>query len=127
MHYFSYSYYYFETGHFIKALENLNKIEYQLCTFKTDVKNTLLKIYYELDYFEQATSTIDTYKHFITNTNEIPDEYRDYHRKFVKIYNELLKAKMNKTGVEDKLLFNNEDSYPEKDWLMKKAKEITLF
>jgi len=44
MHYFSYSYYYFETGDFIKALE--------------------------------------------------------------------------------KLLFNNEDSYPEKDWLLKKADEL---
>lgn len=126
MHYFSYSFYYFETGDFLKALENINKIEYELCTFKADVKNTLLKIYYELDYFELALSTIDTYKHYISNTHEIPDEYRDYYRGFVKIYHELLKAKINKSQIEKKLLFKDDNSYPEKDWLMKKAQEITL-
>lgn len=124
MQFFSYAYYYFETRDFLKALENINKVEYELCTIKADVKGLILKIYYELDYFEQALSTIDTYKHYITNTNEIHDDFRDYYRGFVKIYHELLKAKMNNTKIEKKLLFSNEDSYPDKDWLMKKADEI---
>jgi hypothetical protein len=124
MRYYSYSYYYFEMGDFIRALENINKVQYELFTFKADVKNLMLKIYYELDYFEQALSTIDSYRHYITSNNVMSDSIRDYYRGFVRIYNELLRSKMNKTGFEKELLLRSEGAYPEKDWLIKKADEL---
>lgn len=125
MRYYSYAYYYFETHDYINALKNINKVQYELFTFKTDVKNILLKIYYELDYFEQALSTIDSYKHYLSSNKTMAKSFNDYYKRFIKIYNELLKAKINKTEFEKRSVFNSNDAYPEKDWLMEKANELS--
>lgn len=124
MRYYSYAYYYFELGNYVSALENINKVQYELFTFKADVKNMLLKIYYELGYFEQAFSTIDSYKHYISSNKEMTEFYRGYYRRFLKIYNELLKSKINKTKLDKDFLFRKDESYPEKDWLIQKANEL---
>ncbi|CAN5579303.1 hypothetical protein BH10BAC5_BH10BAC5_20280 [soil metagenome] len=121
---FAYAHYFFETGEYIKALASINKVPFELFTFKADVKNITLKIYYELNYFEQAISAIDSYRHYIASNNIMTDPTRDYYKRFVKIYFELLKAKMNSTKIEKKLLFSEEDSYPEKEWMLQKADEL---
>ncbi len=124
---FAYGNLYFLRGNFEKSLESISKVEHEFFLFKSDLKNILLKIYYELDYYEQAFSMIDSYKHFLSNTNEISKEYKVFYRKFVTRYLQLLKMKSGKSkDIPDyiKRELSKETKIVNKNWLLEKVSEL---
>ena len=117
----------FERGNFNKALEYASGIQYEIFTYKLDVKNLLLFIYYELELFDQAESLIDTYKHYITHMKEFSPAYMKKFKDFIKIYSLLFKARTSgKTQDPDLLLKKAEDIrvLPSRAWFVQKIKEL---
>lgn len=117
----------FEEGRFEEALKLVNKVRYDVFAYKLDIKNILLKIFYELNFFEEAFSLADSYKHFLENTKEFSEPYKLQYRNFIRIYIWLLRAK---SSGEDKNIgtvlsnIRKTKALAGKDWLLKKAKEL---
>jgi hypothetical protein len=117
----------FARGRFDEALENISKIRYDLFLYKFDVKNLMLKIYYELDLYEQAFAMIDTYRHFLVNNKEYAEVHKIQLRNFIDMYNKLLKAKESgkkeNAGVLLKKI-NETDVLPARAWFIEKVNEL---
>jgi hypothetical protein len=114
-------------GNFGTALEFNNKINFELFAFKYDTRILQFKIYYELDYFEEAHSLIDAHRHFLANNKTVSKHYREMHSNFLLFFSELLKAKqgINKTEIgflKDKI--TNTNNVPSKQFLLDKAEEF---
>lgn len=127
MKHFAYANLWFLRSEFEKSLVSLSKIENEFFLFKSDVKNLLLKIYYELEYYEQAYSMIDTYKHFLANTGEITKEYKEFYNRFVKRYIQLLRLKEGRSRELPGILrieISRETKIVNKSWLIEKADEL---
>jgi len=110
-----------------RSLVCISGIINEFFLFKSDLRNILLKIYYELGYFEQAYSMIDSYKHFLAHTTEISKEYKEFYKKFVKRYLQLLKMKSGRSkelpGMMKKDL-EKETKIVNKNWLLEKVLEL---
>jgi hypothetical protein len=126
---FSYANFYFYKKDFEKALGYISKrFNHEIFLFKTDVKNLMAKIYFELNHTEQAFSLVDSYKHFLSLNKELPESFKIIYNKFLKYYFELLKIKSgqsketpsfikSKIEKENKLVF--------KKWLLEKSQELS--
>ena len=117
----------FERGNFEKALEHASKIQFDMFTYKIDVKNLLLLTYYELELFDQAEYLIDTYKHYVKHTKDYSQSFLRQYKNFIDIYNSLLKIRSAvKTKNADLLLKKAEDTdvLPFRAWFIKKIKEL---
>lgn len=113
----------YRNNNFEKALEYISKVKYDVFLYKIDVKNLLLKIYYELKLYDQAFSMVDTYRHFLKNSKELAEEYKQQFVNFISMYNKLLRSN---TGLEssDFLLkeLNSIDNIANREWLSNKIK-----
>ena len=119
---------YFVKKEFEKALVYISKINQEFFLLKTDVKTLLLFIYYELSYFEQAYSLIDTFKHFLTNTKEISDTHKEFFNNFVKYYFGILKIKSGQSKDDASFYFKKlekEKNIVCKNWLLEKVSELS--
>ena len=85
----------FAEGKYNRALEYISKVTFKYEGLKRFVKNLMLKIYYELDYVEQALSLIDSYKHFIAKNKKLSEEARMPNSNFLICYKDLLSIKIN--------------------------------
>lgn len=127
LRYLSYSYLYFMRKEFEKALVMVSKINHEFFIFKADLKNLMLKIYYELNYFEQAFSMVYSYKSFLQKTKEITKPFKEVYGNFLKFYFELLKIKsqQNKKGllfIKNKI--EKENKLVSKRWLLEKSDQL---
>lgn len=123
MKYFSFAYINFEKNEFEKALEYIMKVKYEFFLFKLDVKNLMFKIYFELDYTEQAYSLLDTMRHYLSNAKDLSESIIARERNFIKYASELLKLKseskiLNSNYLKDKL--ENERYLEGRKWLLQK-------
>lgn len=73
MYNYSLAEYYFHKKRFDEAMRYFHKIELNHFMLRVDLKNLMLMTYYELDLFENAISLIDSYKHFLSNTEMLSD------------------------------------------------------
>jgi hypothetical protein len=113
---------------FETALEHLSRVEYDVFVYKLDVKNLMLRIFYELELYEQAFSLIDAYRHYLSSTAEVSDLTKKGHHDFLSFYSKILKAKSsdNFDGMpflESQL--HKHPMFPSRQWLLEKAKELT--
>lgn len=112
---------------FEKSLVSISKIQNEFFLFKSDLRNILLKIYYELGYYEQAYSLIDSYKHFLSGTKEISKEYKVQYEAFIKRYVQLLKIKSGKSRDLPAIIrkeLSRETRIVNRNWLIEKADEL---
>ena len=61
----------FAKGEFGKVLESLSVISLDYAPFKIDVKDLILKTFYELGYTEQLLDSVDSFRHFISKNKSI--------------------------------------------------------
>ena len=109
------------------SLENISKIRYDIFLYKIDVKNLMLKNYYELGLYDQAYSLIDAYKHFLAENKDYGKLQQKYYGNFLNIYGKLLRVKESgKKGMLDDLLNDRhlETSLSYHKWLNEKFIEL---
>lgn len=120
--------YYFKMKDFGNALSYISKrFRHEFFLFKTDVKNLMLQICFELDNIEQAYSMVDSYKHFLAGTKEIAENHKVRYENFLKYYFDLLKIKSGQSKEKStyiKSLIEKENVMILKKWLLEKAAEM---
>lgn len=121
---FSYAQIYFGKRQFEKALELINRVSFEMFALKLDSRNLILKIYYELGYYEEAYSLIDAYKHFLTDNRNISEYYRELATGFLNYYSKLLKIKIShdEYGIQKLLDSIKNTAVWQKEWIVEKAK-----
>jgi tetratricopeptide (TPR) repeat protein len=118
---------YFALGEFEKALEYLNMFRYDIFIYKFDVKNLMLKIYYELGLYFQAYSLIDAYKHFLNNNKEHAKIHNKQYKNFINLYSRLLKIKERGANEDMDMLLNEvekTEALASRIWLREKFGEL---
>jgi len=85
----------FMKGNYLKALEQIQQVRYELIFYKIDVRQLQLKIYYKLEYYEQLYSLTDSTLHFLSKNVELKTEHKTSLKNFVKYLKELVKFKTN--------------------------------
>jgi hypothetical protein len=119
----------FEKGNFDDALTCLGSIPYDVFVYKIDIKNLMLRVYYELELFDQAFSLIDAFKHFLSDSDEFSDYFKTQHSNFLVLYNKLLKAKSNNNFKDVGFIskeIEKKENVASKGWLLEKAKEMMV-
>lgn len=119
----------YKNNNFEKALEYISRVKYDVFFYKIDVKNLLLKIYYELKLYDQAFSMVDTYRHFLKNNKELAGEYKKQFINFISIYNKLLRASTGRNGNGNagyiSKALNDMDNVANRDWLINKISNLS--
>lgn len=124
---YSYAQLYFINKDFERALENASKVRKEFFLFKTDDKNLLLKIYYELGHYEAAFSMVDSYRHFLAKSKEISGSHKETFRNFLNHYHSLLKLRSMQSREDPKFIrskIESEQSIVSKSWLLQKSDEL---
>lgn len=109
------------------ALRQISKVQYDYFIYKMDVKNMMLKIYYELGLFDQALFLIDTYRHYLNSTEDLNEYYKEAYSNFLNFYNKLLKSKMAGNLSESNLIMRDIEAVEtihSRKWLLSKANEL---
>ena len=118
---------YFVEKNYTLALDCITKVNYDLFTFKYDVKTLMMQIYYELNYIEEAYNLMDTYKRFLVNNKNVSRSFREWNVNFIKFYNKLLNIKSGKNNIDilglEKEIENTPNSASQ-NWLMDKVNEL---
>ena len=127
MYYYCHAKVCFERGMYKKALDNFSNIQLSSSTFKVDLKNMMLKTYYELNLTENAHSLIDSYRHFLRNDKTLSVERRSAYRSFVNIFQKLLDAKRSSkkshvTYIEKRI--DEKENIVDRQWLFEKVSEL---
>jgi hypothetical protein len=126
--YYSLAFLEFERKNFEASLEHLAKVEYTFLSFKIDVKVLLFKLYYELGYFDNALSVLNSTKQYINNTDDLSASFKSKYKLFTKYCNELLSIKLSKNPKDAGLILNElkkEDHIFSHLWLLKKLNELS--
>ena len=124
---FAYSDFYFKNKEFGKALEHNSQITQDFFFYKADVRYLLLKIYYELNYFEEARDLLAIFKKFVKHNKEFTNFFKKTYFMFLKLYEELLKIKSGKSRIppsvfRSRVMKKSRISYM--PWMMEKANEL---
>lgn len=124
---FCYSSLYFEKGDFDRAIFLISKLKLNNILIKMDTKNLLLRIYYELGYYESALSLINTYSEFLNKTKTLPVEKKENHKEYIKFTEQLLKIKNNNDKIKLELLYKEitgRNFLLNKKWLINKINDL---
>ncbi len=125
---FSFSNLSFEKGDYESALEFISLVKYDTFVFKFDARTLILKIYYELNYFEQARFLIDSFRHFILENASISEYIKSVHLNFIKHVNDMIRLKENKKEFDIEKTKEEIKTTPvrNKEWLYDKINELNL-
>lgn len=116
----------FKKGEFQKSLQSLNRVKNDYIILKLDIKSWTLKIYFELGYYDQALSYMDSYRHFLSKNKTLSDHFRERHINYLKNVQELIRLKYKKSQREASLMIKeiiNTGNIVHKEWLIEKLKE----
>ncbi|MBN8583827.1 MAG: hypothetical protein J0M37_01940 [Ignavibacteria bacterium] len=116
----------FEKGNYKESLNYVCKVNPVKIAAKTNSKNLFIMLFYELGYYDELVSQIDSYKHFLRN-NDVGETIRNRCLPFLKYLSDLLKIKQS--GNKNNLtLFlkklNNSEYFNLKEWILNKAEEL---
>ena len=118
--------YEFDMREFDKALELLSKIKFDELYLKYDSKILQLMIYYETGSEESLLSSLEAYRHFLSNNKLLPENKKEIYTNFHKFFSKLftLKNKKDKTELERlKRSITDDIKIFNKEWIIRKIDE----
>jgi hypothetical protein len=121
--------YEFEMKNFEESLKLLSKIKFDELYLKYDSKVLQLMIYYELNSEEALISSMEAFRHFLSNNKLLPDIKKDLYLNFYSSFNKFLNCKKNNdnfglTILKEKL--NGKLPVFNKPWVVSKVNELVL-
>lgn len=125
---YSFAELFFTKKQFERSLGSLSKVSLKLFRLKVPVKILMLRLYYELNYIEEAFSLVDSFSHFLTSNKKIRTDEKDGYLNFLYYYREIMKAKAEGEHAKFPRKVKEELSaaslLPHKSWLIEKAGEF---
>ncbi len=113
----------FVKGNFEKTLELFSKLDQSQFIFMKDLKFEYLKCYYALGHTESAISLVDSFRHFVSNNDSVPEfqrnEVLDFLKKYMSLISLSTKYSKNKYEELERVLRTSGDT-----WFYKKLLEI---
>lgn len=99
---FCFGYISYKRGNLNKALDLLSRTNFPNFIIKIQVKILLLQIYFEKEFFDQAISMIDTFRHYLSREKSIPEEFKESFYDYLRATNDLIKIKTGsqKNGLD---------------------------
>ncbi len=128
MYNFSMAHVNYYKGNFNDALKYNNKINFDMFAFKYDSRLLQFKIYYELGYFNEAYSLIDSHRHFISTNKTVSEHYKQMHTNFLNFYGKIINIKekeklhISLTKLIEEITATN--NVLSKTWLLEKVKGL---
>ena len=125
---YSYTQFYFSVGDYYNALEYYNKIIVNNFVYKYDIKNLVLKLYYEVKYYEEALDEIHSYKEFLRNNQLVTKERKERLGNFLWFLEKLLYLEIEYNGMDCNYLIRkltNKNNVSFKKWLLEKFHLLT--
>jgi len=119
--------YSYRKGKLNDALKHLNNVKIEDFYFYIRVKNQLSRIYFELGEYESLVSLLDTFKHYLSSTQSIPDYIKT---RFIDYANFLLRtvnARESGDNSQMKKILReiaNSPIFENKSWLLEKVLEF---
>ena len=95
--YFAYSALHMFRGDFNKALECLSRVKFKKYYDKFKIKALALMIFYEAEYYDQAFSQADTFRHFISKYKTVTPYVKERTTNFIKQLLQLIKFRLGET------------------------------
>lgn len=126
-YYLSRSNLYFSKGDFKGALESLSRVQNEDIFYKLEIKQILLKIYYELGMYGEAMDLCDTYRHFFPRNSLITEHLSKAAQNFIKFMSKLVKIKTGADKSDIPIMIKQikeTDEIFARQWLLKKLNEI---
>jgi len=119
----------FSKGEFNESLKLLHSIQsFNHIQYKIAIRDLILLNYYELSFFSQAYSFLDSHRHFLNkNRQYFSDERFTRESNFMKFFIRILKLKekyISRDYMNLKLDFEKVNSVIERDWLLEKINEL---
>lgn len=116
----------FANGRYEDALMYLSKIRSLYnASYKTNVKNLTLMIYFEMGRSVEALDVADTYRKFLTRDTILPKAQRERNANFLKFYNSLLKFSGNPGRISElRLEISETFNINERQWLLEKTEQL---
>jgi len=110
---------------FENVLSSALKIDLNTAFYKLEVRSSMLISYFELGYFEEALSLLETFKKYLNNSTELSEFQKQTYLNFVSCFVELVQYRL--TADKNRLLnaemiFNTNPSIGLKDWLKEKLR-----
>ena len=113
-----------------KALEMLSLVHTEDISYKVEIRTLLLMIYYDTEQSDSFDSTVDSFRHLVTNNRLISSIWQTRERNFINFSKRLFDLKM-KVNRGDKFVIkklgdeiNSAESVQNRYWLNKKMKEL---
>ena len=119
----------FAKGDFSESLRLLNSIQsFNNIQYKIAIRDLIMLNYYELSFFSQAYSFLDSHRHFLSkNRQYFSDDRFNRESNFMKFYIRIIKLKDNYNSVDMESFKNeleNTNLVIERGWLIEKIKEL---
>jgi hypothetical protein len=116
----------FEKSMYEDALREINRVNQDFFVFKFDAKVIMLKIFYELNLFEQAFSLIDSFSHFLSKNRTVPLLEKERFGNFLKHVKNLIKVKSGALMFDEFSHLRGIDieNIISKRWVLEKAEEL---
>ncbi len=114
-------------NNFKNALRLFQKVELTNLKYKFGVRSALLKIYFELNYYDQFVSLADAFKKLTNNHSELNPVFSANNLLFIKLAEKLFRLKLgDEVQLPDDvhLLINKMVNYGDRKWLNLKGFEL---
>jgi len=98
---FCYGYISYKKGDLDEALKLFSKTYFTLFIIKVQVKILQLQICFEKEYFDQAVSLIDSFRHYLKREVTIKEIFRMSFYEFLRLTNELIRLRTNYYGSDN--------------------------
>lgn len=123
-----YSYIYFSRKEFERSLDVLKKVSSVSYLYKADVKLLTIQNFYELGYYEEVLSSIESYSKTLKTGKQMPDWHKKAMLNRITFIAELTKAK----AADDRVLigklkekFDKSPEHKKSKWIYMKMEELT--
>jgi hypothetical protein len=129
MYNFANAFYYYELKDFTRSLKFINKIRMDYFIYKYDVKNLLLKVYFELGFFEEALSLIHSYRELLRKDTFLTDSRKIINKNFIKYVRRIIVLKIDNKIKDIEFVkedLKSFDKISSKQWLLDKIDESML-
>lgn len=117
----------FERKDFKTAIAGFQKMENDYYYYVIDKKAFTIMSLYELSEYEDVIKAADSFRHYLDNTEYIPDHSKNINKRFLYFVSKLVKEKHKpEKQIEGylRLKISNEKEISNKEWLLKKADEL---
>lgn len=105
------------------VIRSAQKIDLNTAFYKLEVRSSMLISYFELSYFEEALSLLETFKKYLNNSTELSEFQKQTYLNFVSCFGELVQYRISddkKRLLNAEMIFKNNQTIGLKDWLKEK-------